>query len=352
MLFKFFENIYILASAMSFYIIVGLLIAGVLKQIIPNDFISRHLGKNSFISVIKATIFGIPLPVCSCSVIPLAKSLQKEGASSGAVISFLISAPITGVDSILATYSFFGWLFTIYRVLTSVIIAIAVGIAENIFGRKKPEVKAIQPKFSLSQPVQKSSSITFVAAGQKSCCGGNQKKRFSLKSVFNYAINTLFKDIAKPLFWGLIAGALFSTFMPKEILSYVTENIILSYFAILIIAMPLYVCATSSLPIAVSFILGGMSAGSAFIFLSAGPATNSVTMGVVGGMFGKKTLALYLAGIALFSVGFGYLFDSLFGSLEVLKIVNHIENVTLLNHISTIAMFGLIFYFLIWKRVK
>ena len=103
---KFFENFFLLASAMSFYILLGLIIAGILKQIIPSDFVSKHLGKSSLGSVVKATIFGIPLPVCSCSVIPLAKSLQKEGASRGAVQSFLISTPITGVDSIMATYSF------------------------------------------------------------------------------------------------------------------------------------------------------------------------------------------------------------------------------------------------------
>ncbi len=134
------DNILLLANAMSFYILLGLLIAGVLKQLIPDDFISSHLGKNKTSSVIKATILGIPMPVCSCSVIPLAKSLQKEGANKGAVQSFLISTPITGADSIMATYSFFGWVFTAYRVATSVIIAIIAGLLQNWSDDKENKV--------------------------------------------------------------------------------------------------------------------------------------------------------------------------------------------------------------------
>ena len=121
------NNFLVLLDAMSIYILIGLLIAGILKQLIPDDFVVKHLGKGSVSSVLKATIFGIPLPVCSCSVIPLAQGLRKEGASKGAVQSFLISSPITGVDSILATFSFFGLLFTIFRVISSIMIAIIVG---------------------------------------------------------------------------------------------------------------------------------------------------------------------------------------------------------------------------------
>lgn len=138
---KILENILLLANAMSFYILLGLLIAGILKQLIPDDFITSHLGSNKTSSVIKATVLGIPMPVCSCSVIPLAKSLQKEGASKGAVQSFLISTPITGVDSILATYSFFGWFFTFYRVVTSVIIAIVTGLLHNVVENKETPQK-------------------------------------------------------------------------------------------------------------------------------------------------------------------------------------------------------------------
>jgi len=142
----FLKNFMELTNAMSIYMIIGLFIAGVLKQLIPNDFISSHLGKNSIMSVIKATILGIPLPVCSCSVVPLAKSLEKEGASRGAVQSFLISTPITGVDSIMATYSFFGVFFTVYRVITSVIMAIIAGILQNLIKQAKQNIENDEQK--------------------------------------------------------------------------------------------------------------------------------------------------------------------------------------------------------------
>ena len=134
---EFFNNFFLLVNAMSIYIMLGLLFAGILKQFIPDDFVSKNLGNDSTTSVIKATIFGIPLPVCSCSVIPLAQGLKKEGASKGAVQSFLISTPITGVDSILATFSFFGLIFTVFRVISSIIIAICVGLIQNFVQSKQ-----------------------------------------------------------------------------------------------------------------------------------------------------------------------------------------------------------------------
>jgi len=330
---EFFDNLLLLANAMSFYILLGLLIAGILKQLIPDNFISSHLGKSKTSSVIKATLLGIPMPVCSCSVIPLAKSLHKEGASKGAVQSFLISTPITGVDSILATYSFFGWIFTLYRVITSVIIAILTGIFQNYFDNKEETI------------LQKESTSCCT-----SCCSTPKKKqKFNIKESFKYGYITLFKDIYFSLFIGLILGTAFTTFLPKELLTTLFEHQFLTYIAVLVIAMPLYVCATASLPIAAGFILSGMSGGAAFVFLSAGPATNTVTMGVVASMFGKKSLFLYIGTIAIMSIFFGYIFDTYFNNLEMLTIMNHSEELNFLNYISTTIMFGLIFFYMFKK---
>jgi uncharacterized membrane protein YraQ (UPF0718 family) len=347
---EFLENIYILLNAMSFFILIGLLIAGILKQIIPDNFVSKHLGGNSFISVIKATILGIPLPVCSCSVIPLAKSLQKEGASRGAVQSFLISTPITGVDSIMATYSFFGWIFTIYRVITSIIIAVVVGLIENIFNK---EVK--KPKFRLNnipknQTIQGISFIQNSSCSSECCSTSNKSDSFSIKNVFDYAFNVLFKDIAKSLLIGVIIGALFTTFLPKEILSTIYNNRLLTYILVIVISMPLYVCATSSLPVAAAFMLSGMSPGGAFIFLSAGPATNSVTMGVIASMFGKRSLIVYTLTIALLSILFGYLLDNYIDSIDVLEFNGMKEGSSVIDIISSIIMVILMLYYTFKKR--
>ena len=347
---EFITNFFVLANAMSLYILVGLLIAGVLKEFLPSDFVSKHLGKSSFGSVIKATILGIPMPVCSCSVVPLAKGLQKEGASKGAVSSFLISTPITGVDSMLATYGFFGMFFTIYRVLTSIVMAIVTGVLQNIFDKK---IEVVKPKFvkptnfSIAKPMVNKESESCCSSG--SCCDSKVEKSH-IKNIFNYAFNTLFKDIVKSLFIGLVIGALFTTFLPKELLSSLGENHLLTYILVLVIAMPLYVCATSSLPIGASLLMSGLSSGAVFVFLSAGPATNSVTMKVVYDMFGRVGFGIYMISIALFSIAFGFLFDSVFKDIDVLSVVNHDEESGYLTIAATILMLALMVYYYFKKK--
>jgi len=321
------NNFLVLLDAMSIYILVGLFFAGVLKQLVPSDFVSKHLGTGSYSSVIKATIFGIPLPVCSCSVIPLAQSLRKEGASKGSVQSFLISTPITGVDSILATFSFFGLVFTIFRVISSVIIAIIVGLIQNFIEKdKQTETQEIKVE---------------------SCCMNENsvKQKFSIKKVFSYAYITLFKDMVKPLFIGLILGALFTTFTPKEYTALLFDNQILTYIVIMLFAMPLYVCATASLPIAAALMLQGMSGGAAFIFLTAGPATSAVTMSVVYKMLGKTSLIVYVTTIATLSFLFGFLYDTFFGHLDIINFSQDMEHSSFISQLaSLITLVMLIFY--------
>ena len=327
------NNFLILLDAMAIYVLFGLLFAGILKQIIPDDFVIKHLGRGSVSSVVKATLFGIPLPVCSCSVIPLAQSLKKEGASKGAVQSFVISSPITGVDSILATFSFFGLIFTIFRVISSVIIAITVGLIQNFVDKDE---KIIKEEVSISS-----------CGCSNSCSSSSVKKSFSIKKVFFYAYVTLFVDMVKPLFIGLIFGALFTTLAPKEYTSLLFENQILTYIVIMLFSMPLYVCATASLPIAAALMLEGMSAGAAFIFLTAGPATSAITMSVVYKTLGKTSLIIYLSTISVLSLFFGFLFDLFFSDINILQFNLHDEETNLISQIASFIMLFLMAYYLI-----
>lgn len=337
---EFANNFLILLDAMAIYILVGLLIAGILKQLVPDDFVIKHLGKGSTSSVLKATLFGIPLPVCSCSVIPLAQGLRKEGASKGAVQSFLISTPITGVDSILATFSFFGLVFTLFRVISSVIIAIIVGLVQNFV--EKEEVN--KPKgFTTTQACGCSNS---------SCSSTQEKKKFSIKNAFLYAYKTLFLDMVKPLFIGLLLGAVFTTFTPKEYTSLLFENQILTYIVIMIFAMPLYVCATASLPIAAAFILQGMSGGAAFIFLTAGPATSAITMSVVYKTLGRRSLIVYVSTIAILSFVFAFIYDFAFANINIINFSNNIEESTLISQVASFIMLALMSYYLIKPRLN
>lgn len=347
-----------LSNAMAIYILFGLLIAGVLHELIPEEFIKKHLGKSSLGSVIKATLFGIPIPVCSCGVIPLATALQKSGASKGAVLSFLISTPITGIDSILATFGMFGWIFTIYRIVTSVILAMIAGILVN-FEKEKKEIGHWTLNIEKVSKNLKSnaSNITFQAVNtQSNCCSDScgceeKKRKFSFTNALKYGFITLLGDIAKPLFWGLIIGAAITVAIPENLSSYLSENVWLSYLLAAAIAVPMYVCATASLPIAAALILNGVSAGAAFVFLSAGPATNTVTIGVVKKMLGSKAVTIYLGVIAIGSIIFGLGLDWLFKDIDVRSIVHIEEKPSIFMIASSFILWGLILYHLAKERL-
>lgn len=356
----FFEALIDLSNAMAPYILFGLVFAGILHELVPETIVTKHLGKESVSSVIKSTIFGIPLPVCSCGVIPLATSIKKSGASKGATLSFLISTPITGVDSVLATYGMFGWVFTIYRVFTSMIIAMVAGVLTNIFDKTEEEVK---PTFStvnmhVAKPLfttTNSFSLSPKAEEETlSCCSsgmGSQEKKssFSMSKALKYAFFTLLSDIAKPLFWGLIIGALITVAIPQNLSDILVEYSWLSYIIVIAIAVPMYVCATSSLPIAAGLMLSGVSAGAAFVFLSAGPATNTVTIGVVKKMLGDRALYIYLGSIVVGSVLFGLGLDYIFSAVDTnpQSLVHMGEHAGVIAILSSIALWSFVFYFLV-----
>lgn len=326
-----------LSNAMSPYILFGLLIAGILNELIPDDFIKKHLGNSNFFSVIKATLFGVPIPVCSCGVIPLATSLKKSGASKGSVLSFLISTPITGIDSILATYGIFGFSFTIYRIISSIFIALSAGVLVNYFDEDKKDFKKVEEESNCSC---------------SSCgCETKKKKIFSITSALKYGFITLLADIAKPLFWGLVIGALITVLMPKDLSIFLNEYPVLSYVIAVAVALPMYVCATASLPIAAALVLNGVNLGAAFVFLTAGPATNTITIGVVKNILGKKAVIIYLSVIAVGSIIFGLLLDIMFSGVDVKKIVHIEEDAGIISIASSIILWSFVIYFIVKEKL-
>ena len=358
----FFEALWQLTLAMSPYILFGLLFAGILHELVPDSIVTKHLGKDNISSVVKSTIFGIPLPVCSCGVIPLATSIKKSGASKGATLSFLISTPITGVDSILATYGIFGWIFTLYRAVTSMVIAMTAGILTNIFDKDTsagPAIEVKKPAFSTVASKNNSSLLTPHSSLKTESCGTDtgsccssanaDKKSFSFTSAMKYAFVTLLGDIAKPLFWGLLLGALITVAIPDNLAGLLQDNSWLSYLLVIAIAIPMYVCATASLPIAAGLMLSGVSAGAAFVFLSAGPATNTVTIGVVKRMLGNRSLAIYLGSIItgsiLFGLGLDYIFDA--SAIDPTSLIHMDEKGGIISILSSIVLWSLVVWFMI-----
>ena len=363
----FLEALWNLSLAMAPYILFGLLFAGILHEIVPDSLVTKHLGDDNIASVVKSTLFGIPLPVCSCGVIPLATAIKKSGASKGATLSFLISTPITGVDSILATYGIFGWLFTIYRIITSMIIAIVAGVLTNLFDAKIETKK--QPTFRAgTNPTPTGLAAGNVGAAPASprafeakadacetgscCCNDEatpQGKRFSIQAALRYAFVTLLGDIANPLFWGLIIGALITVAIPDNLAALLADNGWLSYLVVIAIAVPMYVCATASLPIAAGLMLSGVSAGAAFVFLSAGPATNTVTIGVVKKMLGSRSLAIYLGSIVIGSILFGLGLDAIFDASRInpASLVHMDEHGGIVAMLSALILWGLVLWFVL-----
>jgi len=337
----FFTALIELSNAMSIYILFGLIFAGILHELVPDSIVTKHLGNENIISVIKATLFGIPLPVCSCGVIPLATSIKKSGASKGATLSFLISTPITGVDSILATFGMFGWVFTIYRVITSMLIAMIAGILTNILDKK-----------ILTNDNEESDNCC--CSSKSSHTSNEQKPNFSFIKAMKYAFVTLLSDISKPLLWGLILGALITIAIPQNLSDILTQYSWISYIIVIIIAVPMYVCATASLPIAAALMLSGVSAGAAFVFLSAGPATNTVTIGVVKKMLGTKSLYIYLGSIIFGSILFGLGLDFIFDINEIdSKSLIHLDEESgILEMLSSIILWTLILFFIIKPYFK
>ncbi len=353
----FFEALWQLSMAMAPYILFGLIFAGILHELVPDSIVTKHLGKDNVTSVVKSTVFGIPLPVCSCGVIPLATSIKKSGASKGATLSFLISTPITGVDSIMATYGIFGWIFTLYRVVTSMIIAMVAGILTNIFDKeevaavKKPSFSAVAPQATTSFSMNASSEDTLceTEAGSSCTSSSDAKKKFSFMAAVQYAFVTLLGDIAKPLFWGLLLGAIITVAIPENLAEFLKEYSWLSYLVVIAIAVPMYVCATASLPIAAGLMLSGVSAGAAFVFLSAGPATNTVTIGVVKKMLGTKSLVIYLGSIIigsiLFGLGLDYIFDA--SNIDPASLIHMDEDGGIIATVSSIILWSLVLYYMI-----
>ena len=335
---KFLSNIWYFSTLISFYIIIGLLVAGFLKQLIPKDFIQKHIGNNSIGSVLKIVILGIPLPLCSCSVIPFMASLKKSGASKSALQTFLISTPITGIDSIMATYGAFGWFFAIYRVFSSIFISIIAGVVSMIFIKESNE-KSV-PKFTWSIK-NKQKNIPIVYLEKK------VEPSFLIR-VYDYAFNQLFGDIAKSLLIGIILGSLLSTIIPTDTALIFSKNLLISYLFVLLISIPLYVCAITSIPIGITLILTGFSPGAAFVFLTAGPATSLITISIVKKMLGTRFLIIYLLSVIIGTIAFAYLMDTSF-----LQLVNKVTVAKSLKEEVPLreAIFALFMYVLFYKSV-
>ena len=271
------------------WLILGFIIAGILHVLFPEGKINNLLGSSNLKSVFTAALLGVPLPLCSCGVIPTGISIHKNGASKGAAVSFLISTPQTGVDSIMVTYSLLGLPFAIIRPLIAFITGIAGGWITNKFEKNTLFFKSLN---------KKTTEIS-------------QTKKNHIVEIFRYAFINFLADIAKWLVIGLLIAALISVIVPDDFFSSKIKSDLLGMLILLAASVPLYVCATSSVPIAAVLLSKGLSPGAVLVFLMAGPATNAATISVIGNSMGRKTLISYLVTIISGALIFGFAIDTL-----------------------------------------
>jgi len=289
---SFFKEFYYLFSEMAPYLLLGFLFAGLLKAYFPQKGITRYLGKPGFKSTANASLLGVPMPLCSCGVIPTGISFYRNGATKGSTTSFLISTPQTGVDSIMATYALLGLPFAVIRPIVALVTGLLGGTLSHSLEKNQ---------FSESESVEDLMNI-------KENNGNSRINKF--KMVFQYGFGELLEDIVKWLLIGLIAAALLSVIIPDSFFSEYIGNPYLEMLIVLAASIPMYICATGSIPMAAVLLLKGLSPGAALVLLMAGPATNVATMTVIGKVMGRKTLLIYLFSIIGGALAFGFIVNT------------------------------------------
>lgn len=323
-----FENFVILFADSAPWLLLGLLVAGVMHELVPISLLQKHMGSGDTKAIGKAAVIGAPLPLCSCGVIPAAVGLRRSGASKPATVSFLVSTPETGVDSVSVSYALLGPLFAIVRPISAVISAVYAGLMVKWFDTPATKVSSLTEKPARSccsskkvAPELDKSCCASKAEPEPSsaCCGSKAKAettqpRVSIfakgAAIWQFSTGKLLIDITVWLLIGLALAAAIQTWVPTDFLTQWGDGFI-AMLVMALIGIPMYICATASTPIAVGFLSVGLSPGAVLVFLLAGPATNISTMGMIAKEMGKRTLALYVFSVMSASITLGYVLNLL-----------------------------------------
>lgn len=340
------------------FLLFGFLVAGILSVIIRPELIERHLSGKGIGPILKATLFGIPLPLCSCGVIPVAASLRRHGASKGATSAFLLSTPQTGVDSILVTYSLLGGVFAIFRPIAALFSGLFGGALVDMFSGAESDYKRVsngnagsalngEDVISVGHPVKVEddwsdgkngneadnrnvregernkglvkgrASISCKLSGGNDVSGsksneGRESILAKIYRMFKYSFVTLPSDISGALLIGLLVAGVISAVVPDDYFAGLLGGGLTAMFVMMLLGLPVYVCATASVPVAAVLIGKGVSPGAAFAFLMTGPATNAATVAVIYKMLGKGTTIIYLLTVAVLAMAGGMMLDYIF----------------------------------------
>lgn len=325
MLLNLLNNIWLVFLDTAFWLLIGLLAAGVVKSFIAEDTMKRWVGGHGIGSILRAALFGAPLPLCSCGVLPAAIGLRRAGASKEATVSFLISTPETSIDSVAVTYALMGPVMAIFRPLAALFNAVATGllttlVADETIPEKISSSLAAEKSCCSSetrQPEVVSSSCCSTKSepehveSRSSCCSTDRvvkpaPSKFML--VLSYAGAELLDDISTWLAIGIVLAGIMLTFIPPDWLAQWGGGFT-AMLIMLVVGVPMYICAVASTPVAAGFLLAGVSPGAVLVFLLVGPATNIASFALLKRELGLKVTAMYLFGLSIFSLMMGLLLE-------------------------------------------
>jgi len=356
------------------WLLLGLLIAGFMKWLVPMELLQKHMGDNRFISIMKAAFIGAPLPLCSCGVIPAAIGLRRSGASRSTTVSFLVATPETGVDSISVSYALLGPFFAIIRPFAAIFTAIYAGMMVKLFALEHSQE---QPQ-TISKKVEEQPSSCCSSEDKKpeiarSCCENPEKEEIVASSVedtptsccsskpkqqedeklgikqllinsLQFSSGKLLSDITKWLLIGLLLAAAIKTWVSTDFLLQWGDGFA-AMLVMAVVGIPMYICATASTPLAAGFLAAGLSPGAILVFMLAGPATNIATMGMIRQEMGTSVLVAYLFSLFTASISIGYLANWLiakFGFVIPEVVANaHEMNTSIIYILSAVLLAGL-----------
>jgi len=312
-------NIWAVFLDTAFWLLLGLLAAGIIKSFIAEDTMQRWVGGSGFAAVSRAALFGAPLPLCSCGVLPAAIGLHRSGASKEATVSFLISTPETSVDSIAVTYALMGPVMAVYRPIAALVSAIITGMMTAL-------TKTDAPVAVAAEKITDACCSSEAAHVEKTCCAGGSdadsspaccasatpvaEQQSRLFNAVKYAASELLDDIAAWMAVGIVIAGVMLTYIPADWLAQWGQGLS-AMLVMLLVGIPMYICAVASTPVAAGLIMAGVSPGVALVFLLVGPATNIAGLALVSRELGFKVTLVYLAGIAVVSVAMGLLLEYL-----------------------------------------
>ena len=390
-LFNVLKESWIITAKMAPYVIFGFFMAGLIKLFFNDQTILKFLGKDSKYAVFFAALLGVPMPLCSCGIVPVAASLKKSGASKGAVSSFLLSTPQTGIDSIFATYSLLGWAFAIWRPVQSFLMGIIGGNMVNLLDKEYknssiPEVKSccqnqetektvsdsccnsFQKIESNKCPHCKEEEISVLETScphcesekekitENSCCQSKVNDDITLnkiKKILHFAFIEMPSDLGKPMLLGLFLSGIISAFIAPDSLTNSFGGLFGQIGIALLVGIPLYVCSTASIPIAFTMVNAGFAPGAALVFLVTGPETNMAAMTVISKILGIKGFVIYLATVVILASLAGFLLNDFLTFSNISHIHHHHDTVEIWQQLcGAVLLFMLIFLSFLRNQIK